>query len=448
MTPTSLVKPEIQAFIDARQWGKLREALEDWPPPELADLLLSVELHDRVLLFRALRREMAAEAFSHLDPGDQEELLAALTDQETRSLLHDIAPDDRTELLEELPGQVTRRLLNLLSPEDLAEARQLLGYPEESVGRLMTPDYLAVHPEWSVEESIAHIRQWGQDRETVNRVYVVDVNWKLLDDLTLRKLILADPEARITDLMDESFVSVAASDDREDAVRIIQRYDQVALPVVDSGGILLGIVTVDDLLDVAEEEATEDFHQISAVAPLRMGYWEATLWTLYRTRIGWLAILVFVNLISAEVMAAFEDTLTAMVTLAFFIPMVIATGGNAGTQSATILIRALSTEDVLMKEWWRVFLREALVGITIGVTIGILGGSLGLFRGGWDLAAVVMLTMVVMLLITNLLGMTLPFLFARFGGDPAVASGPLVTTIADVVGLLIYFSIAAWILGI
>jgi magnesium transporter len=443
-----LVRPDIHSLIEARRWSELRVALEDWPPPELADLLLQTGKQERVLLFRALPRDAAAEAFAHLELPEQDDLLEDLSDQETRQLLRDLAPDDRTELLEELPAEVTRRLMNMLGPDDLAEAKQLLGYPEESVGRLMTPDFVAVRPHWTIAQALRQVRRKGKDSETINRIYVVDDQWKLVDDIALRWLILAEPESKVEDILDHNFASIAASDDREEAVRMIQRYDQVALPVVDSAGVLLGIVTVDDLLDVAEEEATEDFHRVASVAPLKVGYWEATLGMLYRTRVGWLAVLVFVNLISAEVMAAFEDTLTAMVTLAFFVPLVIATGGNAGTQSATIMIRAISTGDVELREWWRAFFREAMVGVMLGLTIGVLGASLGLFRGGWDLAIVVFLTMNVMLLVTNLLGMTLPFIFGKFSLDPAAASGPLVTTIADVVGLFIYFSIARAIIGV
>ncbi len=216
--------------------------------------------------------------------------------------------------------------------------------------------------------------------------------------------------------------------------------------MVDSDGVLVGIVTVDDVLDVAQEEATEDFHKVGSVTPLRMSYWEATLWTLYRTRIGWLAALVLVNLVSGGVLAAFEETLTSVVALAFFIPLIIATGGNAGMQSATIIIRGISTGDVELREWGSAFLREAGIGLFLGVTLGVLTALLGYARGGWDLGLVVFLTMISMLLVTNLLGMSLPFIFGKIGVDPAVASGPLVTSVADIIGLMIYFSIATWLL--
>ncbi|MBA4156083.1 MAG: magnesium transporter [Gemmatimonadetes bacterium] len=442
----NLVRPTIEEMIAQRRWTDLRESLEDWAAPELADLLMDVEKTDRVLLFRALPRPLSTEVFSYLEFQQQDELLLELTDGETRSLLANLAPDDRTDLLGELPSQVVQRLLNLLSPADLREARRLLGYPEESVGRLMTPDYVAVRSEWTIQQALDHIRMHGRRSETINRIYVTDSAGRLIDDVDLQSFILSDPRETVDSIMDNAFVSVSVFDDREDAVRAIRRYDLVALPVVDSDGVLVGIVTVDDLLDVAEEEATEDFHRVGSVEPLRMGYWEATMWTLYRTRIGWLAGLVLVNLVSGGVLHMYEETLQSVIALAFFMPLIIATGGNAGTQSATIIIRAISTGDVDLGEWRRAVLRELGIGLFLGLTLGVLGMGLGMFRGGWELGLVVFLTLVSMLLVTNLLGMSLPFIFARFGIDPAVASGPLVTSVADIIGLLIYFSIATWLL--
>jgi magnesium transporter len=443
-----LVRPDIHSLIEARRWSDLRVALEDWPPPELADLLLQTGKQERVLLFRALPRDAAAEAFAHLELPEQDDLLEDLTDQETRQLLRDLAPDDRTELLEELPAEVTRRLMNMLGPDDLAETKQLLGYPEESVGRLMTPDFVAVRPHWTIAQALRQVRRKGKDSETINRIYVVDDQWKLVDDIALRWLILADPDTKVEDVLDHNFASVSAFDDREEAVRIIQRYDQVALPVVDSAGVLVGIVTVDDVLDVAEEEATEDFHKAASVAPLKRGYWETAVFALYRMRIGWLAALVLINLASSSVIAAYEETLEAMIALAFFIPLIIDTGGNAGTQSATIMIRAISTGDVELSEWGRAFSREIGLGALLGLTLGILGAGLGLIRGGAEIGVIVFLTMVIMLTLTNLVGMILPFILARLNVDPAVASGPLITSIADTVGLLIYFSVAVGVMNV
>ena len=342
---------------------------------------------------------------------------------------------------------MTQRLLDLLEPEDLAEARTLLGYLEASVGRLMTPDYLAVKPDWSVGQALEHIRKRAKVSETADVIYVVDARWHLLDDISLRRFVMADPSQRVEDIMDHTVVRVDARDDREEAVRTMQRYDRVALPVVDSGGVLVGIVTIDDVFDVAQEEATEDFHRSGAMLPLRTSYWETTKRVLYRARIGWLAALVLVNLVSSGVIAAYEEVLEAVVALAFFIPLIIDTGGNAGSQSATMMIRAISTGDVKPAQWFRVFTRELVVGIAIGVTLGILGMFLGFFRGGFEVGIVVLLTMVTMLVLTNLVGVVLPIVLTRLKLDPAFASGPLITSIADAVGLIIYFSFAVWVLG-
>ncbi|CAN5457512.1 magnesium transporter [soil metagenome] len=443
---------EIARLIEEKRWAELSSRRVAWPDsemvaPELVDFLLELDKEDRVLLFRALPRRLATEVFAYLEPEPRDALLRELTDGETRQLLANLNPDDRTGVLEELPGRVTQRLLNLLSPEDLEEARQLLGYPEESVGRLMTPDYVAVKPEWSVDRALEHIRRLGRRSETINMIYVHDDDWKLLDALPLQSFILAKPDKTVSDIMDYSFASLRASDDRDEAVRMMQRYDRVALPVVDSQGILLGIVTVDDVFDVAEEEVTEDFHKSAAVTPLNRGYWQASLWNLYSSRIGWLATLVMVSLVSSGVIGIYEEVLESVVALAFFMPLVIGTGGNAGTQAATMMIRALSTGDVEIRQWFRAFLREIAIGFTLGVSLGALGMVLGIFRGGYEVGLIVLLTMMVMLVITNLLGMSLPFILTKLGLDPASASGPLVASIADAIGLLVYFAIASRVLG-
>src|SRR5690606_2916584 len=353
-----VVGADIAELIHARDWAMLRRALADVPAPEIADRLTELDKPDRVLLFRALARPQAAAAFAHLEPQWRRTLLEDLTDDETRELLAGLPPDDRTQLLEEPPGQVTQRLLNLLSPEDLREARWLLGYPAESVGRLMTPDYVAVRPEWTIEQALAHIRAKGKDSETINVVYVVDQEWRLLDDIELRRLILAAPGTRVEEIMDHAFVTVPAHADREEAVLLMLRYDLIALPVVDSDGVLLGIVTVDDILDVAEEEATEDFHRVGSVAPLRTSLKEATVGYLYRRRILWLLALVVVNIFSGAGIAAFSDTIAASVALVFFLPLLIGSGGNAGAQSATLMVRALATGDVGMRDWLRMLGKE------------------------------------------------------------------------------------------
>lgn len=447
MTEPEVLSPKIKELIEQRKWTDLREILVGYPAPDITALLRDLEKPERVLLFRLLPRQLSSEVFSYMDAADKDSLLKDLTDEETRHILSNLSPDDRTDLLSELPGQATQRLLNLLSYEDLREARQLLGYPEESVGRLMTPDYVAVRPDWTIEQALEHIRSRGKRSETVNVIYVTDASWTLLDSLELGRFILAPPSATVQQIMDYSFVSIAAFEDREEAVRMIQHYDLYALPVVDSQGVLLGIVTVDDVLDVAQKETTEDFHKAAAVAPLKTSYRESNIWSLYRKRIGWLAGLVLVNLVSAGVIAAYEETLAASIALAFFIPLLIASGGNAGAQSATLMIRAIATGDVTMKHWLWAVGREVGIGVILGITMGLAAWAIGFIRGGVEIAAVVALSMVAIVAVTNLIGVVLPFLLVQLRLDPAVASNPLITSVADVAGLLIYFSVATRILG-
>jgi magnesium transporter len=450
-------RPEIESLIASRHWAALREEVRDIPEPDLADLLLELSKPERALLFRALPRERSAGVFAHLETDQQEALLHDLTDEETRRLLADLHPDDRTALLEELPGQVTQQMLNLLSPEDLREARALLGYPEESVGRLMTPDYVAVRAHWTVDQALRQVRRKGELAETINRVFVVDEDWRLLDDIELRRLILAEPEEPVESVMDHTFTAVPAYEDREEAVRIIRRYDQSVLPVVDSAGVLLGIVTVDDLLDVAEEEATEDFHKLGGVAALEYPYLSTRISELTKKRIGWLAILFAAGLGTAAAMAHFEAAIEQLPLLAIFVPLIIATGGNSGFQAATVMTRAMALREVEPRHWAKVFGREITGGLLLGSLLALLGFVMATGVGLWmyrdlpgtlgpalDVGTAVALSVLSVVLFGNMVGSMLPFLLQRFGFDPATSSTPFVATIADIVGLLLYFTIATW----
>jgi len=437
----------IVELIGQRNWTALRSAVGTMPASDVAELLEALPKVETALLFRALPRELATESFAHLSGEQQQQLLRALTDDETRHLVADLTPDDRTHLLEELPGLLTQRLLNLLPRGELEEARRLLGYPPESVGRLMTPDYVAVRSEWTVAQALGHIRRLGQDSETINRIYVVDAAWRLVDDISLRRFILADPATRVEAIMDHEFVSLPAFADREEAVGMIQRYDVTALPIVDSDGVLVGIVTVDDVLDVAEEEATEDFHRVGSVEPIRGSLRETGLRILYQRRIGWLLALVFVNILSGAGIAYYEDTIAATVALVFFLPLLIGSAGNAGAQASTLMVRAMATGDVDVSDWFRLVGREVAVAAALGLTMAVAVSVVGVFRAGSQVAMVVATTMVVVVIVGSLVGMSLPFLLSRFRLDPATASAPLVTSIVDITGVLIYLAIASWVLG-
>lgn len=438
----------LREATERHDWATVRRFLENAGVPDIADVLLEFDPPERALLFRLLSHKKAADVFSYYDRPDADVILEGLTDRQTRSLLASLAPDDRAELFEELPGEMTQKLLNLLRDEDLLEVRQLLGYPEESVGRLATPDYVAIRPGWTVTAALDHVRVRGRDSETIDVLYVVDPTWHLRGVCELRRLILADPSATVEEVMRPPHAHLSAFDDREEAVREMRRYDTVALPVVDTDGVLIGIITADDVFDVAEEEVTEDVHKTASVAPLRASYRSLSVKGLYAKRVGWLAILLVVNVASSSIIAAYEETLAAVITLAFFIPLLIATGGNTGSQSAMMMVRALVTGDVTLKMWFSTFLKELGVGLLLGATLAAGAFGLGLWRGDVRIGFVVGVSMAAIVVVANLFGMLLPFVLTRLRQDPTVASSPLITTLSDVMGLLIYFSVATAVLGV
>ena len=430
------VRVDVEALIDQRRWSELKAAVAEWPAPELAELVVERDSPDRLLLFRVLTRGLSGEVFSHLDSEVQNGLLGELNSDELRRLLANLEPDDRTHLFEEVPDRVVQRLLNLLNPADLKAARLLLSYPDESVGRLMTPEYVAIRPDWTIEQALRHIRVRGRDREVVTTIYVTDAHWRFLDAVELPQLILAELDELVENVLEHEAVILSPDDDREEAVRKMGRYDLFVLPVVGADGVL----------DVAEEEATEDFQLSAAVEPLKVSYREASVLSLVRKRIPWLLALVVVNLGAAGVIAAYEETLMAVISLTFFIPLLMGSGGNTGAQSATLMVRALATGDIDRTQWSRTIQKEVAVGAMLGMTMGASVWLLGLFQGGGQVALVVALAMFLIVLVSNLIGTMVPLLLTRVGIDPAVASSPLITSVADIAGLIIYFMIATRLL--
>lgn len=446
MQMLKLFIPEIKELLAQKNWLELRELLLEIPEPDISDLVQELDDSQRIVILRLLPKNMLAEVFTHLDAKVKQDVLKAITEDETRAILAEMPPDDRTEFLEELPGQAIQKMVNLLSAEDRKEALQLLGYPEESVGRLMTPDYVAIRPEWTVEEALAHVRQKGMDSETTNVIYVTDKWWRLIGVLGLRRLILAKPGDKVEDIMDTAVISVSAFDDREKAVQLIKRYDVVALPVLDASGILLGIITIDDLFDVAEEEVTEDFQKSAAINPLKTSYRESSAFSLYANRVIWLAALLFISVITTGIISSHTDILNSAIALAFFIPLLIGTGGNTGNQSATLMIRALATGDIREGQWIWAFLREIGIGVLLGATMGVASWLLGLYKGGYQIALIVSISMVAIVMISSLIGIVLPLILQKLRIDPAVASNPLIASVMDILGLLTYFFVASIIL--
>jgi len=441
------VENSVQNDILEKNWDAVRENVSGIPVPDLVDLLVGLQKSEQILLFRVLSREQMRDVFSSLESNDKAVLLAELTDEETRQLITDLPSDVQTKMFVELPGHVTLRLINLFDPEDLSEVRQLLDYPEESVGRLMNAEYIAVRPDWFISEALAHIRKMGKDIKNIEIIYVTDSTWHLIDALELKHFILAEVDDRVEKIMDHPFQSLEANEDREVAVRRMERYDLPALPVVNNNGVLLGIVTFDDVFDVAREEATEDFQKTAAVSPLRRSYRNSSIWNLYTKRIGWLFALILVNLVSSGIIASYEGILSSAISLAFFIPLLIGSGGNTGVQSASLMIRSLATEEIQLNQWFKILIKESGEGLLLCTTMGVSAWVLGYFRGGVEVGFVVGLTMIVLVFTANLVGVILPFILIRLRLDPAVASSPLITTLVDALGLLMYFAFAAWILN-
>lgn len=451
-----LLEPEIREAIAERRFVELRTALREMDPPDVAELLTEMEPLEAAIVFRLLYREAAAEAFTHLEPDRQEQLVEQLGDERTLRLLEELQPDDRAAFLDELPAQAASKLINRLSPANRRITQQILNYPEDSVGRLMTPDYVRVRMHWSAKQAIEHIRKHGRDAETINWVFVVGDRLKLLDELPIRRLLLAEPDDSIESLCDGRFVSLDVADDREEAVRVMAKYDRTALPVIDGAGGLLGIVTFDDVADVAEEEATEDIHKLGGMEALEAPYMQTGLTDMIRKRGGWLCVLFVMQVLTIGVLDHFMGALSKAEVLIVFIPLIISSGGNTGTQAASLLIRALALGEVEPGDWRKVVQREVLVGLVLGGVLGLLAWVLVLtlnLLGMADTAHASLVGLSVGIAVLSivvwgvLLGSVFPLLLERLGLDPAAISSPMVATLMDVSGLVIYLVVATAVLS-
>lgn len=450
-----ILQPEIEALIASRDLVTLKEILLDWTPADLAELINEIPENEQAIIFRLLPKETATETFEYLDIDSQLVLIQALRSEETASILNEMSRDDRTALLEELPATVAKQLISLLSVEERAIAQTLLGYPENSIGRLMTPDYIAVRAEWTVKDVLDYIREHGNDSETLNIIYVIDAKGKLIDDLKIRDFLLAPLDKKVSELMDENFIYLEAYDDQETAVEIFKKYDRVALPVTDKDGLLIGIVTVDDMLDVAEEEATEDIHKLGGVTAFEEPYSTISIYDVFKKRVFWLSMLFVAQTLTAIAMGFFEDELSKAVVLSIFIPLIISSGGNSGSQAATLVIRAMALGEITIRDWWLIMRRDLLSGLLLGSVIGAIGFVLvqvlsfsiqAVAEHNILIGFTVCVSLIGIVLWGSLSGSMLPFILKKIGLDPATSSAPLVATLVDVTGLIIYFTAAALIL--
>ena len=453
--PVMTAQERTENAIATRNFVELRESLEHLPAFEIGSLMYEMSAQNRVVAFRVLPRELAADAFEYLPFDIQQELLRSLGQEEVAAILDEMAPDDRTVLLDELPGTVTNQLLNLLNPQERRIAVQLLGYEEDTIGRLMTPDYVRLRADWTVQHALEHIRRYGHDSETLNLVYVVDDNGKLIDDIRIRKLLLAPPGVNVADLKDDTSISLKATDDQETAVEAMRRSDLTALPVTDSDGVLIGIVTIDDILDVAQAEATEDIQKFGGMEALDEPYLKIAFSRMVRKRAGWLVILFLGEMLTATAMGFFEKEIEKAVVLALFVPLIISSGGNSGSQAATLVIRAMTLTEVTLADWWRVVRREVFTGLALGSILGTIGfvrialwsAFSNMYGEHWLLVGLTVgVSLVGVVLWGTLSGSTLPFILRRAGLDPATSSAPFVATLVDVTGLIIYFGVALVIL--
>jgi len=446
---------DLERVIQARDFGALHEMLKHWSPGTAAGLIEPLPIEQQVVAFRLLPRDLAADVFEYLSLEAQQRLVEAMATEEVARMLNDMAPDDRTALLDELPASVTQQLLNLLTPQERSIAISLLGYPEGSIGRLMTPDYVRVRPDWMIEHVLDHIRRYGHDSETLSVVYVINDDGRLTGEVPIRKILLSPPSGSLADLIDRRVVALKATDPQESAVPVFQAEDRIALPVTDSQGVLIGIVTVDDVLDVAQSLNTRTLQRFGGVEALEEPYLQTPLFSMVRRRAGWLVVLFLGEMLTATAMGFFEREIERAVVLALFVPLIISSGGNSGSQAATLVIRALALGEVHLAQWWRVMSREIASGLSLGLILGAIGfGRIAvwsafsdLYGPHWGLVALtVAMALVGIVLWGTLAGSMLPIILKRLGFDPAASSAPFVATLVDVTGLVIYFSVAIVIL--
>lgn len=437
-----------EQLIKKRDWKSLKVAINDSEAIEVAKVIEDASDSKRIIIFGLLDPAQSTKVFKLLDHGMQEQIIDKLAHniRHISRLLNNIKPDDRTAFFVGLPGKVTKQLIEHLSPDERKITTELLGYPEDSIGRLMTPEYVSIKANYTVKEAFEHIRRQGRNSETLNVIYIIDQDDNLIDDISIRELILADPEQNIEDLIDRRFVSLNALDDQETAIQAFKDYDRVALPVVNREGVLLGIVTFDDMMDVVEQESTEDFHKFGSIQEAISNPLTEKVTFLYRNRIVWLVALVFMNIFSGAAIMNFEKLIESTVSLVFFLPLLIDSGGNAGSQSATLMIRSLAVGDVKLSDWYKLIGKEVIVSFLLGVTMAIGVASIASLRAP-EVIVVVSITMVLTVMLGSIIGMLLPFIFTKVNLDPATASAPLITSISDIGGVIIYFSIASWYFG-
>ena len=455
MMPLSPSVETITALIQEGEFFKLKQILRNFQPAELVTLIENEDEREQLIIFRLLPLSLATEVFEYLDLEVQRHFLDNLAQDKMADILNEMSPDDRTTLLEFLPANFVAELIQSLSEPERKVTLELLGYPEYSVGRLMTPDYIAIRENWTVQQVLDYVRQHGGQSETLNMLYVTDAHGVLTDDIRIREILLSAPTVRVRDVMDRRFVQLLAGQDQEEAIGVFRRNDRVALPVVSDQGILLGIVTLDDILSIREQEDTEDIQKFGGSEALEEPYLTMPLLRLVQKRAGWLVILFLGELLTASAMQFFEGELQKAIVLVQFIPLIISSGGNSGSQATSLIIRAMALGEFKLSDWWQVLRREIVGGLLLGLILGLVGFSriaiwqsiTPIYGPHWVMVGLtVALALVGIVLWGSLAGSMLPLILKKLGLDPATSSAPFVATLVDVTGLIIYFSVALLVL--
>ncbi len=423
---------------------------------DIAEHLSEMRSDERLLAFLKVPKEYKADVFSHLDPDFQEETIRSIGSEEVSEILNAMTPDDRTALFEDFPDELIKYSINLLNPQERRIALKLLGYHSDSIARLMTPYYIQIRKEWTAKRCLQQIKKVGKKVETMNHLYVVDERNRLIDDITIGTLLLAEEDALVSEFSDNHFVAITTTTTKEDAVSYFEKYDRTALPIVTESGVLVGIVTIDDILDQIEQQNTEDIQKFGGVEALDDPYLQTNWFEMIKKRGFWLIILFFMQMITASVMGIYESEIAKAVVLTLFVPLIISSGGNTGSQAATLIIRAMALQEITTKDWWLVMRKEILTGAILGAVLGVLGflrillwHEMGWFNYGpyWlfvGFSVAVSLGMIV--LWGTLSGSMVPFILKKFNLDPATSSAPFVATLVDVTGLIIYFTVAGLLL--
>lgn len=435
----------------------MKTLFQNQHPADIAEQLTALDRKNRNITFYLLSNDSKVEVFSYLDLDIQQEIASSLTDHDLAEVLNNLDPDDRTELFETFPDAMIKHLINLLRPEERSVALNLIGYAEDSIARVMTPNYIQIKEYYTVADVLSHIKKYGARVENLHYIFIVDDNNVLIDDLRIEQILLADDSTKVSELMDHNFVALRTTMPVDDAIKEFEKYDRSAIPIVTEKGILVGIVTSDDIMEKMTERDTEDIQKFGGMEELDVSYTRTPILELIKKRAGWLVILFVGEMFTASAMSYYDGELEKAIVLALFVPLIISSGGNSGSQAASLIIRAMALGELKLKDWWYVLVKEVKSGIALGAILGLIGfiriilwETMGIYDYGeyWlYIALTVSLSLIIIVLWGTLAGALIPFILRKIGFDPATASSPFVATLVDVSGLIIYFSIAATILS-